>query len=148
LGTDFVQVSFGSSGDSRRRQNGDIMVFAAVPKDVTIEKLTGPEKRALDEYLGKETRKSIFERIAGNEKVPLLIAGGAVLVSAPTILRLIFDALAKQKNGVELPTGIDYLTFTKDFAEAIFEISGPAIGDPFGTFEGEAADFWTKYVKK
>jgi len=51
------------------------MVFAAVPKDVTIEKLTAPEKRALDEYLGKDTRKSILEHIAGNENIPVVIGG-------------------------------------------------------------------------
>jgi len=124
------------------------MVFAAVPKDVTIEKLTAPQKKALDEYLGKETRKSILERIAGNERVPFLIAGGAVLVSAPTILRIIFDALAKQKpelKGVDV--AVDYLTFTKDFAEGFFELTGAGkfAGDPFA---GEAKDFWDKYVKK
>ena len=123
------------------------MVFAAVPNDITIEKLTAPEKRALDEYLGRDVRKSILERLASNEKVPLLIAGGVVLVSAPTILRIIFDALAKQKpefDGVDI--GVDYLTFTKDFAEGLFELTGAGkfAGDPF---EGEAKDFWDKYVK-
>jgi len=125
------------------------MVFAAVPDDVTIEKLTGPEKRALDEYLGRNTRKSILEKIAGNEKVPLLIAGGVILISAPTILQLIFDALKKQKPELEFDVkdaGISYLTFTKDFAEAIFDVSGQ---DPFGgSWEGQAEDFWEKYVKK
>ena len=124
------------------------MVFAAVPKDVTIEKLTAPEKRALDEYLGKDTRKGILEKIAGNEKVPTLIAGGVILASAPTILKLIFDALAKQKPELNFDikeAGINYLTFTKDFAEAMLDIGGPAIGGPF--FEGEAKDFWDKYVK-
>ena len=122
------------------------MVFAAVPDDVTIEKLTAPEKRALDEYLGRETRKSIWEQIAGNEKVPSLIAGGVILASAPTILRLIFEALQKQDNGIKLPSKLDYLTFTKDFAEAIFDVTGQ---DPFGgTWEGQAEDFWDKYVKK
>jgi len=124
------------------------MVFAAVPKDVTIEKLTAPEKKALDEYLGRDTRKSILEQIAGNEKVPLLIAGGVVLVSAPTILKIIFDALAKQKPELQIDiaeAGVNYLTFTKDFAEALFDVGGQ---DPFGIFEGEAEDFWDKYVKK
>ena len=122
------------------------MVFAAVPDNVTIEKLTAPEKRALDEYLGRETRKSIWEQIAGNEKVPSLIAGGVILASAPTILRLIFEALQKQDNGIKLPSKLDYLTFTKDFAEAIFDVTGQ---DPFGgTWEGQAEDFWDKYVKK
>ena len=127
------------------------MVFAAVPDNVTIEKLTAPEKRALDEYLGRETRKSIWEQIAGNEKVPTLIAGGVILASAPTILRLIFDALKKQDDSFDLKEGaINYLTFVKDFGEAIGEFSGAGTfitpgGSPF---EGEIEDFWEKYVKK
>ena len=123
------------------------MVFAAVPDNVTIEKLTAPEKRALDEYLGRDTRKSILERLASNEKIPLLIAGGVILVSAPTILKLIFDALKKQDNGFELPTAVEYTTFTKDFAEGFFELSGAGkfAGDPF---KGEVKDFWDKYVKQ
>jgi hypothetical protein len=127
------------------------MVFAAVPKDITIEKLTVPEKRALDEYLGKETRKSILERIAGNEKVPTLIAGTALLVSAPTILKIIFEALAKQKPEFDIDTAaVNYGIFVKDFAEGFFELTGAGTfitpgGSPFA---GEAKDFWDKYVKK
>ena len=125
------------------------MVFAAVPDDITIEKLTSSEKAALDEYLGKDTRKSILERLASNEKIPTLIAGGVILASAPTILRLIFEALAKQSDKFDVDVSgaaINLLTFTKDFAEAIFDVTGQ---DPFGnTWEGEAEDFWNKYVKK
>ena len=126
------------------------MVFAAVPDDVTIEKLTGPEKAALDEYLGRESRRSVLQRLASNEKVPSLIAGTILLVSAPTILKIIFDALAKQKPQFDLDiveAGVDYLTFTKDFAEGLFDVTGAGkfAGDPF---EGEAKDFWDKYVKK
>jgi hypothetical protein len=126
------------------------MVFAAVPKDVSIEKLTAPEKAALDEYLGKDTRKSILERLASNEKIPTLVAGGVILASAPTILKIIFDALAKQfpdKPEFDIEeAGVNYLTFTKDFAEALFDVTGS--GKPFGFFEGEAEDFWSKYVTK
>ena len=123
------------------------MVFAAVPNDITIEKLTAPEKRALDEYLGKDTRKSILERLASNEKIPSLIAGGVILASVPTILRLIFDALNKQ-NGFDLKEeAVDYLTFQKDLLEGFFELTGAGkfAGDPF---KGEAKDFWDKYVKR
>jgi len=126
------------------------MVFAAVPKDVTIEKITAPEKKALDEYLGKDTRKSILERLASNEKIPSLIAGGVLLASLPTILRLIFEALKNQ--GVDLPpdVAIDYLTFQKDLLEGFFELTGAGkFITPGGSpFEGEAQDFWDKYVKK
>jgi len=127
------------------------MVFAAVPKDVTIEELTAAQKRALEEYLGKDTRKSILERLASNEKIPSLIAGGVLLASIPTVLRLIFDALKKQDNSYDLKEGaIDYLTFQKDLLEGVFELTGAGTfitpgGSPF---EGEAKDFWDKYVKK
>ena len=127
------------------------MVFATVPKDVTIEELTAAQKRALEEYLGKDTRKSILERLASNEKVPTLIGGAALLVSAPTILKIIFEALKKQDNGFDLKEGvIDYGIFVKDFAEGFFELTGAGTfitpgGSPF---EGEAKDFWDKYVKK
>jgi len=126
------------------------MVFAAVPKDVTIEKLTVPQKKALDEYLGRDTRKSILERLASNEKIPTLLAGGVILASAPTILKIIFDALAKQKPELDidiLEGTINYGIFVKDFAEGLFDITGAGTfaGDPF---QGEAKDFWDKYVKK
>lgn len=123
------------------------MVFAAVPKDVTIEKLTAPQKKALDEYLGKDTRKSILERLASNEKIPSLIAGGVILASIPTILRLIFEALKKQDVDVGDTSRIDYLIFQKDLLEGFFELTGAGklAGDPFA---GEAKDFWDKYVKK
>jgi hypothetical protein len=124
------------------------MVFAAVPKDITIEKLTAPQKQALDEYLGKDTRKGILERLASNEKIPTLIAGTALLASIPTILRLIFDALKKQDDSFDLKEGaINYLTFQKDLLEGFFELTGAGkfAGDPFA---GEAKDFWDKYVTK
>ena len=125
------------------------MVFAAVPNDVTIEKLTAPQKQALDEYLGKDTRKSILEKIAGNEKVPTLIAGGVILASAPTILKLIFEALAKQKPefDIDIEGAVNYGIFVKDFTEGLFDLTGAGklAGDPFA---GEAKDFWDKYVKK
>jgi len=126
------------------------MVFAAVPNDVTIEKLTAPQKKALDEYLGKDTRKSILERLASNEKIPTLIAGGVILASAPTILKLIFEALAKQKPELAIDiegAAVNYGIFVKDFAEGLFDLTGAGklAGDPF---QGEAKDFWDKYVKK
>jgi len=126
------------------------MVFAAVPNDVTIEKLTAPQKKALDEYLGKDTRKSILERLASNEKIPTLVAGGVILASAPTILKIIFEALAKQKPELDIDISegvINYGIFVKDFAEGLFDISGAGAfaGDPF---QGEAKDFYDKYVKK
>jgi len=51
------------------------MVFAVVPEDVSIEKLTGPEKKALDEYLGVERKESYFNKLLANENVPVVIGG-------------------------------------------------------------------------
>ena len=126
------------------------MVFAAVPDDITIEEITAAQKRALEEYLAKDTRKSILERLASNEKIPTLIAGSVLLVSAPTILKIIFDALAKQKPELDfgiIEGAVDYGIFVKDFTEGLFDLTGAGklAGDPFA---GEAKDFWDKYVKK
>jgi len=123
------------------------MVFAAIPNDITIEKITAAEKKALDEYLGKETRKSIFERIAGNERVPLLIAGGVLLASLPKLLSIILPLLAKQIPGIPSDAAeiIDQAIFLKDLNEALGEIIVPGGGL---IFEGEAKDFYDKYVKK
>ena len=51
------------------------MVYAAVPIDVEIQKITAPEKRALDEYLGRESRKSYFSEFLSNENVPVVLGG-------------------------------------------------------------------------
>jgi len=120
------------------------MVYEAVPIDVEIQKLTAAESSALSRYKIHENINTLF----ANEKVPTLIAGTVLLVSAPTILKIIFDALNKQ-NGIDFDFkegAVNYLTFTKDFGEAMLDLGGPAIGGPF--FEGEAADFWDKYVKR
>ena len=121
------------------------MSYEAVPDDVKIRKLTPGQRDALSRYKIHENINTLM----ANEKVPSLIAGGILIVSAPTILKIIFDALAKQKPEFDLDlteAGINYLTFAKDFGEAMLEIGGPTIGGPF--FEGEAADFWDKYVKR
>jgi len=119
------------------------MVYEAVPIDVEIQKLTAAESSALSRYKIHENINTLF----ANEKVPTLIAATVVLVSAPTILKIIFEALKKQDDSFDWKEGtINYLTFTKDFGEAMLDIAGPSIGGPF--FEGEAADFWNKYVTK
>ena len=125
------------------------MAYVLIPEGFELKKVTKLQKDAVDAYNRHENIKAIL----GNEKVPLLVAGGIVLVSAPTILKLIFDALAKQKaefKGIDVAElGIDYLTFTKDFAEALFDVTGAGkFGPGEGFFGGEAEDFWDKYVKK
>ena len=123
------------------------MAYTLIPEGFELKKVTKQQKDAVDEYFGRERRGTYFEALLGNEKVPLLVAGGVVLVSAPTILKIIFDALAKQKPELDIDiaeAGINYLTFVKDFGEAFFELSGPT----GGVFEGEIEDFWSKYVKR
>ncbi len=119
------------------------MPYALIPEGFELKKVTKLQEEAVKAH----RRHEDIVALLGNEKVPLLVAGGVVLVSAPTILRIIFDALAKQKpefDGVDI--GVDYLTFTKDFAEGFFELTGAGkfTGDPF---QGEAKDFWDKYVR-
>jgi len=124
------------------------MAYEAVPIDVEIQKLNAGERDALSRYKIHENINTFL----GNERTPTLIAGGILLVSAPTILKIIFDALAKQKDEFDLDiaeVGINYLTFTKDFAEALFDVTGAGkFGPGEGFFGGEAEDFWEKYVKK
>ena len=123
------------------------MVYEAVPEGVEIQKLTNAQRDALSRYKIHENINTFL----GNETTPTLIAGAALLVSAPTLLRIIFDALKKQDNGFDLKEGaINYGVFVKDFAEGFFELTGAGTfitpgGSPF---EGEAKDFWDKYVKK
>ena len=123
------------------------MVYEAVPIDVEIQKLTAAESSALSRYKIHENINTLF----ANEKVPTLIGGAALLVSAPTILKIIFEALAKQKPEFDLDTAaVNYGVFVKDFAEGFFELTGAGTfitpgGSPF---QGEAKDFWNKYVKK
>jgi len=123
------------------------MVFAAVPNDVTIEKITAAEKVALDEYLGRESRSSIFQRLASNEKIPGLIAGAALFASLPKLLSIIIPILAKQIPEIppDVSTAIDTGIFIKDLNEAVSELILPGGGI---LFKGETLDFYDKYVKK
>jgi hypothetical protein len=119
------------------------MAFYYNPVTGEVQKVTAAQKEAADSYKRHENIKALIS----NEKVPTLIAGGVILVSAPTILKIIFDALKKQDDSYDFKEGaINYLTFTKDFAEALFDVTGS--GKAFGFFEGEAEDFWSKYVTK
>jgi len=123
------------------------VVYAAVPDDITIEKLTAPEKVALDEYMGRESRSSILQRLASNEKIPSLIAGAALLASLPKLLSIILPILAKQIPGIPSDAAglIDQAIFLKDLNEALGELILP--GGKI-LFKGETQDFWDKYVKE
>ena len=94
------------------------MGYAAVPIDVEIQKLTAAESSALSRYKIHENINTLF----ANEKVPTLIGGAALLVSAPTILKIIFEALAKQKPELDIDISegvINYGIFVKDFRPKI-----------------------------
>ena len=121
------------------------MPYALIPEGFELKKVTKLQEEAVKAH----RRHEDIVALLGNEKVPLLVAGGVILVSAPTVLRLIFEALAKQKPDFDfgvIEGTIDYFTFTKDLAEAAFDVGG--FGTFSGAWEGEAEDFWTKYVKK
>jgi len=128
------------------------MPYVLIPEGSELKKVTKLQKEDVNSYNRHENIKALLS----NEKVPTLIAGGIVLVSAPTIIKLIFEALAKQfpdKPEFDISeagiAGINYLTFTKDFAEALFDVTGAGkFGPGEGFFGGEAEDFWSKYVKK
>jgi hypothetical protein len=126
------------------------MAYVAIPDDVILKKVTAAQKAAVDEYLGRERRSGYFENLFRNPTTPPIIAGVAFLASAPTLLRLIFEALEKNGNGngFKAPTKVEYATFTKDFTEGFLDFIGA--GKEFGLnpFEGEAKDFWSKYVRK
>jgi len=121
-------------------------MFEAVPRYVEIKKLTPAQRDAISRYRIHENINTFL----GNETTAPLLAGAALLASAPTLLRLIFGALEKNGNGngFKAPTKVEYATFTKDFAEGFFELTGA--GKEFGVnpFKGEAKDFWDKYVTK
>jgi len=118
------------------------MPFYYNPVSGEVSKATTAQKEAVNSYNRHENIKALLS----NEKVPSLVAAGVLLASIPTILRLIFEALKKQDVDVDTSV-IDYLTFQKDLLEGFFELTGAGkfAGDPF---EGEAKDFWDKYVKK
>ena len=122
------------------------MAYVLIPDGFTLKKVT----KAQEEALKAHRRHEDIVALLGNEKVPSLIAGGVLLASIPTILRLIFEALNKQ-NGFDLKEeAVDYLTFQKDLLEGVFELTGAGTfitpgGSPF---EGEIEDFWDKYVRK
>jgi len=123
------------------------MVYVLIPEGFALKKVT----KAQEEALKAHRRHEDIVALLGNEKVPTLIAGGVLLASIPTVLRLIFEALKKQDDSFDLKEGtINYLTFQKDLLEGVFELTGAGTfitpgGSPF---EGEAKDFWDKYVKK
>jgi len=97
------------------------MVFAAVPKDVTIEKLTAPEKKALDEYLGKDTRKSILEQIAGNPNTPVLIGAATLVAFLPLLLELLLQA---QEDALNITLTDKQKQTLKD--TALVSLTGPS----------------------
>ena len=121
------------------------MPYALIPEGFELKKVTKLQERAVDEYFGRQRRGTYISEILSNPTGPPILGAIIGLASAPTILGLIFDALTKQDVTVNGKDDINYATFTKDFAEAFFEIATPTGGI---TFEGEAKDFWDKYVKR
>ena len=121
------------------------MAYEAVPDDVEIQKLTAPQRDALARYKIHENINTFL----GNETTPKLIFGLGLLVSSPFLLKIILEAISKQngKLATEIgEAGINWGLFSKDLTEAIIEVATPGGGGTL--FEGQAEDFWNKYVKK
>ena len=120
-------------------------LFEAVPDDVEITKLTIGQRDALARYKRHENINTFL----GNETTPKLIFGLGLLISTPFLLKIILEAIAKQngKLATEIgEAGINWGVFSKDLTEAVIEVATPGGGGIL--FEGEAQDFWDKYVKK
>ena len=120
------------------------MPYALIPDGYTLKKVTRAQERAVN---AKRRHDDVLALLNNPTTIPV-VGGAALAISAPILLKKIFEALSKQTEALpdieEL--GVDYLIFTKDLAEAFFDISGQ--GGTTGLFKGEAADFWEKYVKK
>ena len=125
------------------------MAYALIPEGFELKKVTKLQQQAVDEYFGRQRRGTYISEFLSNPNGPPIVAGLIGLASAPTLLKLIFDALSKQDNGngngFKQPTKVEYATFTKDFVEGFLELTTP---EGTGLFKGEAEDFWDKYVKK
>jgi len=119
------------------------MAYALIPEGFELKKVTKLQEEAVNAHKRHENILALL----GNEKVPQLLLGGIAIASLPIVIPVIISALAKQIPGI--PEGaeeaVDTLTFIKDLNEAIGEIIVPGGGI---LFEGEAKDFYDKYVKK
>ena len=122
MGTDLVQVSFGSGGDSRRRQNGDIMAYAIIPDGYTLQKVNKAEKAAVDAYFRHEDTKTLL----GNINTPLVVGG---LITAFFGVKLADDII----TDIETRLG----ALSEDVKEGIREtvnikIQAPVVTTPSG----------------
>jgi len=121
------------------------MAYEAVPIDIELQKVTSLERDALSRYKRHENINTFL----GNETTPKLIFGLGLLISTPFLLKIILEALAKQNGQLAAEigeAGINWGVFSKDLTEAVIEVATPGGGGIL--FEGEAQDFWDKYVKK
>jgi len=119
------------------------MAYALIPEGFELKKVTKLQEAAVNAHKRHENILALL----GNEKVPLLVAGGVLLASLPKLLSIILPLLAKQIPGIPSDAAelIDQATFVKDLNEALGELILPG-GKVL--FKGETQDFWDKYVKK
>jgi len=119
------------------------MAYALIPEGYELKKVTKLQEQAVNAHKRHENILALL----GNEKVPLLVAGGVLLASLPKLLSIILPLLAKQIPGIPSDAAeiIDQAIFLKDLNEALGELIVPGGGL---IFEGEAKDFYDKYVKK
>ena len=119
------------------------MAYVLIPEGFELKKVTKLQEEAVKAH----RRHEDIVALLGNEKVPGLIIGSVLLASLPKLLSIILPLLAKQIPGIPSDAAelVDQAIFIKDLNEAVGEILVP--GGRI-LFEGEAKDFWDKYVTK
>lgn len=119
------------------------MAYALIPEGFELKKVTKLQEQAVNAHKRHENILALL----GNEKVPQLLLGGIAIASLPILLPIVIEALAKQIPGIpeDAAGALDTAIFVKDLSEAIGQFIVPGGGL---IFEGEAKDFYDKYVKK
>ena len=117
------------------------MPYALIPDNHTLKKVTSAQEAAVH----SKRRHDDVVAFLGNEGMPKLIVGGAILAALPIIIPAIIAALSKQIPSIpdDAKDIIDSVVFVKDLNEVVLETLS------VGIFEkGETKDFYDKYVKK
>ena len=120
MGTDLVQVSFGSSGNFRRRENGGIMAYALIPDGFTLKKVTKAQEEAV------KAKRRHDDTVLNNANTPLVVGG---LITAFFGVKLADDII----TDIESRLG----ALSKDVKEGIREtvnikIQAPVVTTPSG----------------
>jgi hypothetical protein len=91
------------------------MVYALIPDDFTLKKITKAEKEAVDEYFGRERRGSYLEGLLSNPGTPgaiILIITGIIAKQLAEDFRIpeiqVKESIAKAADASNLFKGLPY----------------------------------------